>query len=115
MASWLLAVSFALLGADPSPAPETSADAVTLRDGTVVLGQVADPAPRGTLAILVRRQWAEEAVPEWARRWREAELPALRQARRQFRERLGAWRRERGAGPAGGNDPIAGWIGRELA
>src|SRR3989442_820924 len=49
MASWCLALSLlVLLQAKPAaaPVPETAADVVTLRDGTVVLGQVAETAMR---------------------------------------------------------------------
>src|SRR4051794_14665500 len=97
MASWTCTVGLVLLtAAGPPPVPESAADAVTLRDGSVVLGQVIEPAPRGALALLVRRAWAEEKLPEFVKRWQDAEAPSLRQAVRQRRERLLAWRRDRG-------------------
>jgi hypothetical protein len=95
-------------------AADSAADAVTLRDGAVVLGQVVEPATPGTLRVLVRRAWARDHVPDWARRWEAAEAPRLLQARRQRRERLEAWRRERRPEP-GRDDPIGSWIDAELA
>lgn len=108
---WLLAV---LAAADAPARVETAADTVTLRDGQVVLGQVVDPAPRGSLSLLVRRAWADAEVPEWSARWKVAETAALRRARTQRRDRLEAWRTDR-APRADRDDPILAWIDRELA
>jgi hypothetical protein len=96
-----------------APEPTSAADSVTLRDGTVVLGQVVEPAPRGTLRLLVRRAWAQGHLPDWARRWQEAEAPRVERARIQRRERLSAW--QRGRRPDPGRDPIGAWIDAELA
>src|SRR3954447_12032521 len=98
-----------VLGSEPTSA----ADSVTLRDGTVVLGQVVEPAPRGTLLLLVRRAWAEAQVPDWAERWQEAEASRVELARSRRRERLSAWRRQRRPEP--GRDPVGAWIDAELA
>src|SRR5205823_1555355 len=75
--------------------PATAADAVTLRDGRVVLGQVVEPAPRGKVILLVRRAWAEAHVPDLLKRWEAAEAPSIKQARGQRRQRLEDWRRDR--------------------
>ena len=81
MVSWTLTVGLALLAADGPPSmTETAADAVTLREGAVVLGQVGEPAPRGALAILVRRSWAEDKLADRAKRWQEAEAPICAEA-----------------------------------
>jgi hypothetical protein len=96
-----------------APSPETAADAVTLRDGARLFGQLADSSTRGPLVMYVRRAWAEEHLPDRARRWEEAETPTIRGALKLRRERLAAWRRERVAEP-GGADPIARWLEDEL-
>ncbi len=98
MASGLILIGLAALAAGHPP--ETAADAVTLRDGSVVLGQVVEPSPRGMLTVLVRRAWAEAKLPGRAARWEEAEAPTLRRARTARRERLAAWKRDRAAAPA---------------
>jgi hypothetical protein len=115
MASMSLALGLlVLLQAKPQPVPETAADAVVLRDGTVVLGQVAESGPRGPLVMHVRRAWAEANVGDRARRWAEAERPELKRAAVLRRERLIAWRRERVKEP-GRDDRIGDWLDRELA
>jgi hypothetical protein len=93
--------------------PESAADAVTLRGGTTVLGQVVEPSARGTINVLVRRAWAEAHVPDLARRWEGAETPVRARAEDQRRARLAAWRQER-AGHAGADDRILAWLNREL-
>src|SRR5947209_1469576 len=102
------------LAAAPASAPETAADVVTLRDGKSLLGQVVEPTVRGSVVVLVRRAWAEANLPDWSARWQSAEAAALRRARSQRRDRLSAWRRERGASVEK-DDRILGWIDRELA
>lgn len=92
--------------------PETAADLVTLRDGRVVRGQVVESAARGSTLLVVRRGWVEGNLPEQAQRWRLAEAPALKLARKQRRERLEAWRPER-ARVADTLDPVLEWIDRE--
>src|SRR4051794_668529 len=89
-------------------APGAAADAVTLRDGRVVLGQVVESAPRGKVIVLVRREWAKGQLPEWAKRWETAEAAGARRARRDRHQRLLAWRRERGPTP-GRRDAIGAW------
>src|SRR5947209_2371767 len=70
----------AILAAGPGP-EATAADAVTLRDGKVVLGQLVEPTPRGKILLVVRREWAEAHVPDLFPRWQAAETPWLRRAR----------------------------------
>ena len=72
---------------------ETAADAVTLRDGRVVLGELVE-ARVGT-SILVRREWVRENLPEWPERWEAAETQSARRNQTKLKERLSAWRRER--------------------
>ena len=112
MISWTLSLAFLLLAA--AKEPESAADAVTLRDGTVVLGQVVEPSPRGALTIIARRAWAEKKWPELAKRWEAAEEPALRRAAKQRRERYAAWSRERSA-HATADDRIVPWLDSEVA
>jgi len=99
----------------PPALPETAADAVTLRDGSVVLGQLAESTARGPLVIYVRRAWAEANLPERAKRWIEVEKPELRRAYQLRRDRLDAWRRQRvkDAGQ-GGADRIGQWLDQQL-
>lgn len=113
MCNFAAALGMALLLApDPAPANSTAADAVTLRDGKVVLGQVVEPSPRGTLQVLVRRDWAEASLPERARRWQSAEAGTLRRAVSERKDRLAHWREERESNAAK-DDVILGWIDRE--
>jgi hypothetical protein len=117
MTSWSLALSLLVV---LQAKPETAADAVTLRDGTVVLGQVVEPSPRGKVMAYVRRAWAEGEIPERVKRWDEAEKSGLRRAARLRRERLDAWRRERVKDQdqdkqQGGEDRIARWLDEEIA
>jgi hypothetical protein len=116
--AWL-AISGALAQDPKRPAalarPATAADVVTLKDGTTVLGQVANPADRGKLVMVVRRAWADEHLPERAKAWRAFEAPWLERARTERLRRLEAWRRERSAAiGADERDPILGPLGREI-
>ena len=61
-------------------ARDGASDAVTLRDGTVILGQVVEPSPRGKLTMVVRRGWAEKAQPQRFKTWQAAEGPGLKAA-----------------------------------
>ncbi|WP_406695817.1 hypothetical protein V5E97_32935 [Singulisphaera sp. Ch08] len=103
-----------MIGGDPPPTPGTAADEITLRDGKVLLGQVVEPAPRGTLVVLVKRAWAEAEIPDWYARWKSVEAPSLRRARTQRLDRLVAWRRTR-TPFANADDAILAWINREIA
>ena len=117
-------VAFGQSRATPSKKPAASAkgaprdpfaaDAVTLKDGKTLLGQVFDASPKGGLIVIVRRAWAEETLPEWAAKWSTAEHAAEAGALARRRERLAAWRRDRGAS-AGASDRITAWLDRELA
>src|SRR4051794_15537335 len=109
MAPWTIPVALGLLLAAKPSAPDTAADIVTLRDGSVVLGQVVEPSPRGTVTMYVRRAWAEANLPDLARRWGDAEKPEQGRARKLRRDRLARWKRERVAEP-GQVDPIGDWI-----
>ncbi len=95
----------------------TGADALTLRDGKTLLGQLYDPAPRGSYLVIVRRAWAEANLPGWAEKWKSGEKDSAEAAARQRRERLAIWRRDRfvPAGAAKADDRITQWLDRELA
>jgi len=115
MSFWLLAGSLVLtMLQDQKAAAATAADEVTLRDGQVALGQVADSAPRGKVVLLVRREWVEEHLTDWAKKWEAAEAAWVPRARRERRERLLAWRRDRGVAPEGRGDAITAWLDQEL-
>jgi hypothetical protein len=112
----LLVVSQARPAAAPAHVPDTAADVVTLRDGSVVLGQVAEAPPRGLFLFYVRRAWAESNVPEQAKHWEAAAALELKRAYQARRERLAAWQKERVKENAPGQvDRIARWIDQELA
>ncbi|MDR3634215.1 MAG: hypothetical protein P4L84_10435 [Isosphaeraceae bacterium] len=111
MPAWVLALGLAALTAGK---PDTPADALTLRDGKVVLGQAIEPAPRGTFLFVVRRAWVEAHLPDLAKRWEADERIMARRAEALRRVRLEAWKRDRG-GVAEPSDRIVSWIDRELA
>src|SRR4051812_32769290 len=97
------------------PETSTAADAVTLRDGSVVLGQLAESGPREPLLMYVPRARAEAHPPDRARRWESAEEPEVRRGARLRRERLEAWRRERVKEPSAAvPDRIGPWLDRQL-
>ncbi|MDB5352307.1 MAG: hypothetical protein JWN86_3554 [Planctomycetota bacterium] len=91
---------------------DSAADTITLRDGKILLGQVVEPAPRGKLVVIVRRAWAEKAMPARYKTWQTVEAPAVKRSRSERMARLEAWKRERGNEP---NDTILGWIDPEIA
>jgi hypothetical protein len=111
MPIWVFAAGFVVLAA---PKADTAADRVMLRDGSIVLGQVVEPSPRGTIQFVVRRAWIETHLPELARRWEAAERKGGQRADAQRRDRLEAWKRDRTAHAEPGN-PILPWVERELA
>lgn len=109
LATGLALVLTAFQGAGLAPV----AEAVNLRDGAVILGQVEGINRRGELAILVRRVWAEENFPVRVVGWERIETDVVRLARLARRDRLVPWRRSReGTGPPG--DPVLPWIDQEL-
>ena len=114
MAATGLLIGLATLGLAPPPSTNSAADAVTFRDGKVVLGQLLDSDRRGPLLMLVRRAWAEANLPDRAAAWAKAEAPLIQRAASQRRERLQAWRRDRRPNPGEG-DRITPWLDRELA
>jgi hypothetical protein len=99
----------------PVPVPETAADVITLRDGTVVLGQMAEAPPRGLILFYVRRAWAEANVPDPAKRWESDAALELKRAYQARRDRLAAWKQERVKENAPGQeDRIARWLDQQL-
>jgi hypothetical protein len=94
--------------------PDSAADAVTMADGTVLLGQVLEPVPGGGLLMLVRRDWARARAPAWLRRWERAEAPLVLRARRERKERLAVWRQDRAGANGAAGDPLTAWIDREI-
>jgi hypothetical protein len=117
MLGYAMIVGLVVLGADGQEGAglAPSADRVTLRDGSVVLGLVtaSSPGVRGATEFIVRRAWAEKAIAQHLHRWDRATAATARQALVQRRKRLEAWRRER-ARHSEPDDRIIGWIDREL-
>ncbi len=113
----LVAWTLGFLGLTAGTIPGSTADAVTLRDGTLVLGEVLDPSSRGKLLMVVRRAWAESELPDRAKTWRAAEAPWMKRARAERLARLEAWRRERSmalGGDAAPEDSILRWLDGEI-
>lgn len=118
--SWVLGMVLLgwLQGPHPTapspPAVSTTADAITFRDGKVLLGQVVDSDRRGPLIVLVRRAWAETHLADRAAAWKKAEAGTTRQAEHLRHDRLVAWRRSRPA-QAEPTDRITPWLDAEIA
>jgi hypothetical protein len=100
--------------AGPAAVSAGAAERITLRDGSVVLGLITTvtTGPRGSLELLVRRDWAREHLPRWGPRWERAVEGGTRLAARQRAERLAAWRRQRARSRPDG-DRILAWIDAE--
>ncbi|MFO0958986.1 MAG: hypothetical protein U0800_16425 [Isosphaeraceae bacterium] len=94
-------------------ADDSAADSLTLRDGRVLRGQVAEQAPNGQSKMVIRREWAEAKLPDLFSRWKKAEAGTLGAARKQRRERLAAWKDERSRSEEKG-DFVCDWIDAEL-
>ncbi|WP_435015687.1 hypothetical protein TA3x_003233 [Tundrisphaera sp. TA3] len=95
-------------------AEDMAADAVTLRDGKVLLGQLLEPDRRGgTPSLLIRRSWAEANAPGRYEAWKRNEEPVIRRAEAQRATRLAAWRRDRPAS-TGQRDRITAWLDARL-
>jgi hypothetical protein len=115
VSSLMTALAFVLITAvKPEPAPDNAADVVTLRDGSVLLGKIQESAPRSGLIVIVRRAWAEKALPQLWKRWEAEEKTTTRRAVAQRRERLRAWKQDR-AGDRDAGDRISTWIDKEIA
>ncbi len=110
--SWIACLILVVLAVEGSPT--MAADAVTLKDGKVLLGQVVDSGRRGPLLMVIRRAWASASVPDKLAAWEKAEAPIVRRAEAQRRDRLVAWRRDRAAGRPEG-DRITLWLDAEIA
>ena len=110
---WLILIMDTACSAAP---PETVADQITLRDGSVVKGLVtsATNGPRGSVEFLVRRAVAETLPKQHVQAWDRSTAASTRIAIGQRRKRLETWRRERSpfVGP---DDRIVRWIDQELA
>jgi hypothetical protein len=108
-------IGLALLGLTPPIGPSPAAtDALTLRDGKVVLGQILESDRRGPLLVLVRRDWAAKNLPDRLASWEKLEAPITQRAEAQRRSRLEAWKRDRPRNAVDG-DRITPWIDGELA
>jgi hypothetical protein len=90
------------------------ADRIVLRDGKELFGQVDDSSPDAVLTILARREMVRRALPDWSKKWEDAERGMTAAALSQRRDRLAIWRRERPTEPAP-NDRITAWLDRELS
>ena len=112
----LVSLMLAMHAACSAAPPETVADQITLRDGSVVKGLVTSVTngPRGSVEFLVRRALAETLPKQHIRAWDRSTAASTRMAIGQRRKRLEMWRRERSpfVGP---DDRIVRWIDQELA
>ena len=120
MIAQMLILGLVLTGADgPRGAakPDSAADRITLRDGSVVLGLVtsATSGARGSVEFLVRRDWAEKNLADHLRAGISSTLASVRRAAELRGKRLASWRKERvastGVGP---DDRVVQWIDREM-
>ncbi len=104
-----------LLAAAVAARADTAADEITLRDGSVVKGLViaATTGPRGAVEFVVRRAWAAKTLGQHLKNWDRTTGATTRQAMKQRKLRLEAWRRER-APSVGADDRIVHWIEHEL-
>ena len=104
-----------LLGAAVMARADTAADEITLRDGSVVKGLVISvtTGPRGAVEFVVRRAWAARTLGQQLKNWDRTTGTTTRQAMKQRKLRLEAWRRER-APSVGADDRIVPWIDHEL-
>jgi hypothetical protein len=93
---------------------KSAADRIVLRGGKELFGQVDESSPNAGPTILARRELVRTTLPDWAKRWEDAEREAFVGAVRQHRERLADWRRDRPAGSAPA-DRITAWLDRELS
>jgi hypothetical protein len=100
--------------ASTSPADAPVVDRIALKGGGELLGQVEGSTPDGGLGVLARRSWARANLPDRMPRWEAEESKSSELAACVRRDRLSAWRAERGAG-LGAGDPIAAWLDRELS
>jgi hypothetical protein len=93
---------------------ESAADRVELRDRSIVLGQVLEPAPPGKLVLAVRRAWVKEHIPSLLKTWERQEARWVQRARDQRLDRLRTWKRERPVAAGAAADPLADWIDAEV-
>ncbi len=107
-------VGLGALGLAPADGP--AIDSVTLKDGSVVLGQLVESRTRSgwPKSMVVRRAWAEANLPARASAWSKAADQSSKSASITRKARLVEWRRDRSRSPVA-NDRITPWIDREIA
>ncbi len=109
-----------LVAGSPVWGQETTADRVTLRDGSTLLGlaAVTGSGQRAGVDLLVRRDWLRSTLPKLAARYEPIAERSGRQAITERRRRLEAWRKERAAtrqaAGAARDDKISTWLDAEL-
>ncbi len=99
--------------------PDSAADALTLRDGQVVLGQRVKSSATNfnQVKIYVRRDWAETHLQDRFNRWEEIERPWRIKALEQRLQRLEAWQHDLqtvGNGVAQAQDQLSAWLDRQI-
>jgi hypothetical protein len=96
---------------------DTVFDRILLRGRSLVLGVVTsvtqNRGQRGSVAFLVRRDWAKRNLPGRVSAWERSAAAAARTALAQRNERVRAWRKDRAANPVD-DDKIIKWIDHEL-
>ncbi len=106
-------VTAILLILHATTANASTADRVTLRGGTTILGQVTSDANARRIDVIVRRGWLRSSYPEIAELSEAREAPLRRRARSERLQRLRDWERDR-ASDGNPVDPIDAWIDQEL-
>ena len=71
---------------------KAAADRIVLRDGKALFGQVDESSANGVLTILARREMVRTTLPNWSKKWEDAEKEMTAAAAGQRRERLAGWR-----------------------
>ena len=116
----LCLASYVQAAEPPKPKHEkrdTTADVVTLADGSAVLGEFADFTADGGILMIVRRDWAKANQAVHLARWEKTEETVVGPAVAKRLERLQLWKRARESGkvPAdAGSKQITEWIDKEI-
>ena len=96
-------------------APPGLTDRITLKDGSVILGEVFNPSDHGKLILILQRSWAGKKIPDRKKAWEELEKPYLQRATRERLARLEAWSQARSVnGVLKENDELLKTINLEI-
>lgn len=103
--------------APPEKAEKTqnapAADVITFKDGKELAGMVLEPAPRGKLGFVVRRDLARRSLPDHYAKWEKDERKSVKLAQRDLLDRLNAWKSDR-SGKSGLDAKLSTWIDQRI-